>query len=299
MKYSLSNKNISILVDSESAELISLKKGDREYMWNRNPEYWDRCSPILFPLTGGLKGGSYILDGKTYSMPKHGFAIKSDFTLIKTCKDKLVFSLKSSEESLKIWPCSFELLVTYTLQDSFVNVELKVINTGEETMYFSIGAHPGFSCPCEGHSYVAYTKEGPASYEEITLLSPDGLLSHQKEGISFKNGFLPISKSLFEKGKGTLVFLDTSICKVSLADENAKEYLSVDFDTPVLALWSCEKEGAAFACIEPWCGVCDYQDADGNWKQRLFSNTLKKGECFTNSYSINILQQTKAAMDFP
>lgn len=73
--YYLSNSRLSISVDSQGAELRTLRElsSDTEYMWDGNPEYWDRTSPVLFPFVGSLKNGIYRYEGKEYSMPEHGF----------------------------------------------------------------------------------------------------------------------------------------------------------------------------------------------------------------------------------
>ena len=81
--YQISNEQISIQVDSMGAELKSLKKKDTdtEYMWEGDPAYWKRTSPVLFPLVGSLREGSFLLDGKRYPMGQHGFARDMEFQL--------------------------------------------------------------------------------------------------------------------------------------------------------------------------------------------------------------------------
>ena len=54
--YEIENENIKLKVDSCGAEMKSLvkKETDTEYLWNGDPAYWQRTSPILFPLVGRL-----------------------------------------------------------------------------------------------------------------------------------------------------------------------------------------------------------------------------------------------------
>ena len=49
--YELKNETIAVQINSCGAELRSLKKLDTnvEYMWQADPKYWGRTSPILFP----------------------------------------------------------------------------------------------------------------------------------------------------------------------------------------------------------------------------------------------------------
>ena len=71
--FQISNDRITIQVNSMGAELKSLKKlsTGTEYMWNADPQYWKRTSPVLFPLVGGLQDGVYRQDGREYPMGQH------------------------------------------------------------------------------------------------------------------------------------------------------------------------------------------------------------------------------------
>ena len=70
----LKNAYITAKVNSLGAELCSLQgeKSKREYLWNGNPEYWNRCSPILFPFVGRLHENRYPLhaDGRLHQLLK-------------------------------------------------------------------------------------------------------------------------------------------------------------------------------------------------------------------------------------
>ncbi len=61
--------------------------------------------------------------------------------------DRIVFLLKQSEETLKVFPFPFDFRIGYTVIDSSIAVTYEVVNTGKETMYFSVGGHPAFALP--------------------------------------------------------------------------------------------------------------------------------------------------------
>jgi galactose mutarotase-like enzyme len=63
MNYEIKNKFIQVKINSFGAELNSLKRVDTnlEYLWQGNPQYWNRHSPVLFPIVGRLKDDSYFL----------------------------------------------------------------------------------------------------------------------------------------------------------------------------------------------------------------------------------------------
>lgn len=65
------------------AELQRLRtRGGLDLQWSGDPAIWRGRAPILFPVIGLLVGGEYRLDGKSYTMPKHGFARHGRFTVV-------------------------------------------------------------------------------------------------------------------------------------------------------------------------------------------------------------------------
>src|SRR5690606_13639070 len=74
--------------------------------------------------------------------------------------EKASFTLKSNEETLKSYPFDFMLRISYELKGNAVFVTYEVENTGNQTMYFSIGTHPAFNVPLvDGTSYEDYYLE--------------------------------------------------------------------------------------------------------------------------------------------
>jgi hypothetical protein len=48
----IANNHLTLTVAHRGAEPVSLRAGDREYLWQGNPAYWKRHAPILFPIVG-------------------------------------------------------------------------------------------------------------------------------------------------------------------------------------------------------------------------------------------------------
>ena len=69
------------------------------------------------------------------------------FTCIDAKKELLTFQLCDTEETRNYFPFSFQLQVTYTLKERTLEVLWQVENQNQETMYFTIGGHPGFNVP--------------------------------------------------------------------------------------------------------------------------------------------------------
>lgn len=81
MNYIIKNDYIQATINSYGAQLNSLKKIDEslDYIWCADEKYWNRSSPILFPIVGKLKDNEYIYNNKTYKMNQHGFARDKEF----------------------------------------------------------------------------------------------------------------------------------------------------------------------------------------------------------------------------
>ena len=74
MNVTLSNNTISATIKSLGAELLSLEKDNQNYIWDIDEQYWNKTSPILFPIVGRLKNDTYTLNEKEFTLPRHGFA---------------------------------------------------------------------------------------------------------------------------------------------------------------------------------------------------------------------------------
>lgn len=144
--FQISNDKVTIQVDSMGAELKSLKRvaDAKEYLWQGDPAYWGRTSPVLFPIVGALKNGCYRIKGKEYPMSQHGFARDMEFQLKSQVASEIWFSLRSDEKTLAVYPYPFLLEIGYELAGSTVIVKWRVSNPQGEPICFSIGGHPGF-----------------------------------------------------------------------------------------------------------------------------------------------------------
>lgn len=298
MRYCLENEELIVEIDSHGAEIKSVRRrsDDREYMWNGDPKYWGRTSPVLFPFVGAPRNKEYRHGGKTYAMGQHGFARDMEFSPLpvehtpERGTEEIWFALESSDETLEKYPFAFRLLIGYELSGNEVKVRWRVENPAETTMYFSIGAHPAFLCPIHGERDEAgepcklgyglhfggvrelhhhgNTPEGMAVMEDQVLALTDG-------SVRFTPGFFDKCTYMVE-GKQT--------GEVSLLDSQGNAYVTVQFDAPLFAIWSPEGKNAPFVCIEPWYGRCDTVDFDGTLAERDYEQVLPGKENFEASY---------------
>ena len=119
MLYTLENDTFQLTASEHGGEphFFSRKKTNTEYLWQGNPNYWKYHAPLLFPIVGRCINNKYRFNDKTYELPQHGLARTSEFILVEQGPQMLTFELKSSPQSLTIYPFEFIFQVTYTLLD--------------------------------------------------------------------------------------------------------------------------------------------------------------------------------------
>lgn len=287
--FQISNDKITIQVDSMGAELKSLKKLSTgvEYMWNADPRYWKRTSPVLFPLVGGLNGGVYRLDGMEYPMGQHGFARDMEFKLKSQTAAEVWFVLESNEETMAKYPYPFILELGYELDDQTVIVKWRVKNPSKEPVYFSIGGHPAFLCPVgEGTRQTDYSLRFDVPDRVVSSGLADGLTSGNKIEYKLRNGVLPVTEHLFDND--ALVIEHDQAHSVALVKPDGEAYLTVSFEAPLFGIWSPPKKNAPFICIEPWYGRCDRAGYTGDWKAREWIQALDAGGTFAADYRVTV-----------
>ena len=61
MTVTLKNGALTARIESKGAELLSLVKNETEYMWQKDPAFWGKTSPVLFPIVGNLRNDTVTL----------------------------------------------------------------------------------------------------------------------------------------------------------------------------------------------------------------------------------------------
>ncbi len=286
-EYSISNAIYDLTVSEHGAEIRSLKKNGKELMWQADPKYWGRTSPVLFPLVGNYWEKKSRFDGKEYEMSQHGFARDQEFSLVSQTEDELVFELKENEETLAKYPFSFVLQLGYKLSEDGVDVIWKVKNLADSDIFFSIGGHPAFNCDLETAS-LKFFKKGNTLAEPIkaNIIAGDGsgCLSDKTIEYALNGGALQLSNELFDED--ALIIEDEQADCVALLDPDGKEVLSVSFTAPLFGIWSPAGKKAPFVCIEPWYGRCDRVGFTGDISEREYGNRLAAKQEFSAVYRI-------------
>lgn len=280
----ISNSTSSATINPKGAELISLQglNTKREYIWEGNPEFWGKHSPVLFPIVGTLKHNSYHYKGKNYTLPRHGFARDFNFEILEKEKNKVIFSLQDNTETLAVYPFPFELQIIYTLMENELKITYKVINKGPETMPFSIGGHPAFALDGNFEEYsLQFEDSGQITY----FILENDLLSDNTKNIQLKENQMPLAYPLFEND--ALVFKTLQSKQIQIL-ENGRPFLNFKFnDFPNFGIWT--KTNAPFICLEPWLGYADTVNSNGNIMEKEGIQLLRSNSSIEYNFSMEIV----------
>lgn len=273
----IKNNFLSVSINPRGAELWSIKNNNGyEFLWQGNPEIWNGRSPFLFPIVGKIKNDTLTVYGKDYTLQKHGFARKTDFSVVDISESSTAFMLISNENTKMQYPWDFELEITYTLIDNRLKISYKVKNTDSKTMYFSMGGHPGFNCKI-GDILEFEKNETLESY----VMNKDAYI-YKKTPYLNNERKIVITKDIFKDD--ALMFENTSSDSITLKTQEGYSICVKYNNARFLGLWA--KPGAPYVCIEPWFGINDFEEFCGDFSEKYGILSLNTNEKF--AYEIEI-----------
>ena len=131
----LKNEFLTVVIKPLGAEIISIKDADDvERLHQPDMVFWNGQAPILFPWCGKMIDTKFVHNDKEYELKQHGIARESMFDLLEQTEDLAVLSRLSNEDTKKVYPFDFELIVTYKLLGNSIDVSYEVLNGGKEDM---------------------------------------------------------------------------------------------------------------------------------------------------------------------
>ena len=286
----LSNGELRVEVSAHGAELQSIRKGETEYLWQGDPAFWGRRSPVLFPIVGSVWESRYRVAGAEYQMGQHGFARDMDFTLVNASETEVRYRLESSVQTKERYPYDFCLEIAYRLRGRCLDVIWEVTNPSAEYIYFQIGAHPAFYYPdydpqTSGRGHFTFDRS--EGLECIRIKEKGCVDAETKWPLELCEGVLKLEKDTFD-AIDTIMLQDSQVGRVNMFREDGSPWLSLSFDAPVVGIWSPPGKVAPFICIEPWYGRCDRAGFEGDYREKDWMNRLASGEKFESVYTIEI-----------
>jgi galactose mutarotase-like enzyme len=285
----LENEFLKVEISAKGAQLTSIynKATQTEHLWQADPNIWAWHAPNLFPVVGALINDELLVDGKTYSMQRHGFARQSEFIILESDDVHALYSLPNCEKTLQVYPYKFDFQVLYTLIENAVRVTYKLINHDKKTIYFSVGGHPAFNVPFNaGESYEDYYIEFEIEEKlETHLLAPEGFFNGETHAVPTPANKLYLTKHLFDND--ALVFKNLKSRAICIKSDKHEQSVYVEFPHfNYLGIWA--KGGGNFVCIEPWLGCADTVGKHVDISEKEDIQKLEQGHVFEVAFYISV-----------
>lgn len=293
---SISSDSLTVSIDAMGAQLMSLQKGESEYLWQGDSNWWPRRAPILFPIVGVLKDSKAESAEGTISLARHGLARLNQFEVVEQSPSSVTLQLKSTEETRKSYPYDFELKLIFSVAGDTLTQTYEVTNPANVVLPFTLGAHPAFNIPIPGveaasldQYYLLFTHSWTSYGPSIT---DDGLCDYTTpQKLIVDSDTLPLSWELIDREK-TITLEDVPDRRITLvanAEASSEAHgIQMDFEGfDYLGIWSAAP-GCPFVALEPWCGIADTVDCDGIFEHKPGIISLEPGQSIAKTLNIRV-----------
>ncbi len=254
--YTISNDFLTVKLSDIGGEPISIAMNGHEYLWHRDPAYWESSAPLLFPAVGRLRGGEWTDGGISYPMGIHGFARFQKMNSV-ALRDFAEFTMTDSSETRAAYPYAFTLRRRFKLAKNSMIESITVTNTDTGDIFFGIGLHPGFMLP-NGRARLSLD-----CFEEPRrqLLSPRFFMADESEPYELRDGrYIDLDNSLFDNDAIIL----SGVRSATLESPDSERSITVSFpDANYVGFWQPMHSDAPFLCIEPWQSLPASDAPDG------------------------------------
>ena len=293
---SISSNSLTASIDTMGAQLMSLRKGESEYLWQGDSNWWPRRAPILFPIVGVLKDGEAESAEGTISLARHGLARLNQFEVVEQSTSSVTLQLKSTEETRKAYPYDFELKLIFSVAGDTLTQTYEVTNPANVVLPFTLGAHPAFNIPIPGveaasldQYHLLFTRSWTSYGPSIT---DEGLCDYTTpQKLIVNSDTLPLSWELIDREK-TITLEDVPDRRITLATSTETHSeahgIQMDFEGfDYLGIWSAAP-GCPFVALEPWCGIADTVDCDGIFEHKPGIMCLEPEQSITKTLSVKV-----------
>lgn len=284
----ISSGPLSAAIDSQGAQLMSLALDGTEYLWQRDPKWWPRCAPILFPIVGVLRNGFATSEQGDIHLSRHGLARNMEHSVAKKDDSSVTLHVESTDETKKSFPYDWVLEMTYAVDGEKLSQAYTVKNPGKVTLPFTLGGHPAFNLPVAGtdESFENYELRFAAPWDiETAAIDTEGLEDFSQMSSLGTSDTLPLTHGLFERYL-TLTLHDVPENRVQLFGKKSGHGVELSFDGfPYLGVWSAEND-APFVAVEPWVGVAAAKDETDEFEKKRGMLFLEPGEELSRTFTI-------------
>ena len=290
----ISNAVYTAKIAKKGAELKSLVRlaDGKEFMWGSDPAYWEDSAPMLFPICGRLNGNRYTFEEKTYEMLLHGFLQTMLPAETHVGESEVALVYRYDATTYAQYPFHFELTVRFTLTDRGLRCAVTVCNRDERTMYYSVGAHPGFALPLKEGTTLSdhYLKFPEAASVKKAIINDDGFYTGELVPYALEaNNEIRLSEEQFRIDG---IFLTGVGALTELHCDGAADFIRVACpQNDITGTWKEYGEGAKFLCLEPWCGYPSIAGVPDVLNEKFGMYALASASESTFTYDIEICRE--------
>lgn len=289
MLYTIQNEYLTVTVSDAGAELQSVRdREDREWLWQGDPKYWERRAPVLFPFCGRFWKGLATVHGVPCDPGMHGFFRDQPTRGEQISDTELCFRQTENADTLGRFPFAYEICVGYRLDGDKITVRAEIKNTGNRTMPYGYGGHPGFQVPFAGGRledyYLLFSDNSGA--RAVRFDADNCFIIGGSEPFPLRDGNrFDLTEKFFASGS---TFLCEMPPEVTLATDRSERRIVMRYDGfPYLGLWKAP--GADFLCIEPWCSLPAVSGKSTELTEKKELLRLEPGHTDLHEYSIRIV----------
>jgi len=282
--YILSNSDITLVVSTKGAEIISIKdKYNKEYIWQGCADVWSDHFYNIFPICGRLINDTYSLNGKNFKMSLHGFALNKEFKIESFTNEQITLFINEDQETLKVYPFKFLFKVRITIANNKVIIEYSVTNNDKKTMYYSLGSHPGFVLTIDDETkfedyYIEISGDTIEKYE----LNDKKILKNFSAII--KTNIINLNRKMFE-ASAQIYKVNSEIIKLKCKNKDIV-VLSELKEFPYLVLFTAKD--AKLICIEPWGSLTMFENENSDITTRNGFINLIQNETRVTKYQLEV-----------
>ncbi len=285
MIITIKNGDISVQINTVGGELYSVKKADKEYLWQGDEKYWERRAPLLFPIVGSLRDGKINIGGKLCHLPSHGFLRDTNGEILSQGESEVTLHFSFSDEQLQNHPFKCDFTAYFYIENNKIHTEYTLCNLDSKTMVYNFGLHPAFNCNTQSdEKFEDYYIEFANKMHLQTCLFNDDVeveLNRKKTVVNNEN-YLNLTRDLFHR---TVIFTDINFNKIYLCNKSHGKLLEFSYDNfNIFAMW--QPKNAPFVCFEPWAGMSSIVQDFENLEENPTAQFLNAGEQIT--YKMNL-----------
>ncbi len=290
MEFVLENEFLKVTVTTRGGQYKSIvrKEDGVEHIWCGDPEIWGLHAPILFPFCGCIKDGLLEARGQVAeNCESHGFDRTIEHTLVSHSDTCLILELRDDEKTRALWPYSFRLVSTFTLEGDTVHHTLTVENTDTDNISFGIGYHPAFALPFDAQ-HTAEDYEIRFDSLESPICLGGGTFGYDLGQNIYS---VPVNEEVFADGGYVMTALRSKTIGLYEKDSGRGVVCGIR-NFPFVVLWSKEHMRPRYVCMEPWNTIHYPLDCakTNKWEDKTAAAILVPGEDWSTTLSVSFVR---------